>query len=116
MEYYQVKLYSEVYTMVKKTTYGSVKRLGTRYGRTVRFKLGKIEAEQRKKHKCPYCSYVQVRRLSAGIWNCKKCGATFTNKAYTVGKLASITGSVVLKDAPAALKQEHTKNVSEESE
>ena len=103
--------------MVKKTTYGSVKRLGTRYGRTVRFKLGKIEADQRKKHKCPYCSYVQVRRVSAGIWNCKKCGATFTNKAYTVGKLASITGAVVLKDVQTApAKHDHSKQVSEESE
>jgi large subunit ribosomal protein L37Ae len=76
--------------MVKKVTYGSVKRLGTRYGRTLRFKLGKIESEQRKKHKCPYCNYVQVRRVSAGIWQCKKCDAKFTNKAYTVGKLSTI--------------------------
>ncbi|HJX06081.1 MAG TPA: 50S ribosomal protein L37ae [Candidatus Nanoarchaeia archaeon] len=76
--------------MVKRATYGSVRRLGSRYGRTVRFKLGKIESEQRKKHKCPYCSYVKVRRITAGIWKCGKCGATFTNKAYTIGKLASI--------------------------
>jgi len=72
--------------MVKRATYGSVRRLGSRYGRTVRFKLGKIEAEQRKKHKCPYCNYLKVRRVSKGIWHCKKCGAKFTNKAYTVGK------------------------------
>jgi len=76
--------------MVKKAAYGSVRRLGSRYGRTVRFKLGKIEAEQRKRHKCPYCNYVKVRRVSAGIWHCKKCGATFTNKAYTVGKLTPV--------------------------
>lgn len=76
--------------MVKKTTYGSVKRLGTRYGRTIKFKLGKIEAEQRKKHKCPYCNYAKVRRKALGIWHCKKCGATFTNKAYTVGKLGPL--------------------------
>jgi len=76
--------------MVKKTTYGSVKRLGARYGRTIKFKLGKIEAEQRKKHKCPYCNYDQVRRKALGIWYCKKCKATFTNKAYTVGKLGPL--------------------------
>lgn len=70
--------------MVKKATYGSVRRLGSRYGRTVRFKLGKIETEQRKKHKCPYCSYVKVRRKSVGIWGCGKCGAEFTDKAYSV--------------------------------
>ena len=28
--------------------------------------------------------------MSVGIWHCKKCGAKFTNKAYTVGKVAPI--------------------------
>ena len=77
--------------MVKRATFGSVRRLGSRYGRTVRFKLGKIESEQRKKHKCPYCSYVQVKRKAAGIWHCGKCGAEFTNRAYTVDKVATPT-------------------------
>jgi len=72
--------------MVKRAAYGSVRRLGSRYGRTIRFKLGKVESEQHKKHKCPYCNYVQVKRVSSGIWKCKKCNATFTNKAYTVSK------------------------------
>ena len=70
--------------MAKKVTYGSVKRLGTRYGRTLRFKLGKIESEQRKKHKCPYCGVSKVRRVALGIWQCGKCNAKFSNKAYTV--------------------------------
>ena len=76
--------------MVKRATYGSVRRLGSRYGRTVRFKLGKVEAEQRKKHKCPYCNYKKVKRVAVGIWHCKKCGATFTNKAYTVSRINPI--------------------------
>lgn len=76
--------------MAEKTIYGSVKRFGARYGRRLREKLGKIENEQRKKHKCPYCLFTQVKRKSVGIWHCKKCSSTFTNKAYTVGKLAPI--------------------------
>ncbi|MBN1792630.1 50S ribosomal protein L37ae [Candidatus Woesearchaeota archaeon] len=75
--------------MVKRATFGSVRRLGSRYGRTVRFKLGKIEAVQRKNHKCPYCNYEKVRRKALGIWHCNKCGAEFTNKAYTVDKVSS---------------------------
>jgi large subunit ribosomal protein L37Ae len=90
--------------MVKRATYGSVRRLGSRYGRTVRFKLGKIEAEQRKKHKCPYCNYVKVRRLSLGIWTCAKCGATFTNKAYTVGKLSPIKQITEKEEEPPKQK------------
>jgi large subunit ribosomal protein L37Ae len=86
--------------MVKKTAYGSVKRLGTRYGRTLKFKLGKIEAEQRKKHKCPYCNYEQVRRKALGIWYCKKCKATFTSKAYTVGKLGPVIKPLAAEELP----------------
>jgi len=98
--------------MAKKVKYGSVKRLGARYGRTLRFKLGKIESEQSKRHKCPYCTYVQVRRVSAGIWQCNKCDAKFTNKAYTVGKLASVTSSSMNREA----EQESVKPAQEASE
>jgi large subunit ribosomal protein L37Ae len=65
---------------------GSVRRFGARYGRKPKKKLAKIEKELRKKQKCPYCSKVQVKRLSAGIWYCKKCRAKFTGKAYSVKK------------------------------
>ena len=61
------------------------RRFGARYGARVKHKFAKIEAEQRKTHKCPYCHYVKVRRISTGVWNCKKCGALFTGKAYTPG-------------------------------
>ncbi len=64
----------------------SVKRFGTRYGRTLKLKFGLIEAEQRKKHKCPYCAAVQVKRIAAGIWNCTKCKIKFTGRAYTITK------------------------------
>jgi large subunit ribosomal protein L37Ae len=64
----------------------SVKRFGTRYGRTLKLKYGQIEVEQRKKHKCPYCSNAAVKRIAVGIWNCKKCGVKFTGKAYTIAK------------------------------
>jgi large subunit ribosomal protein L37Ae len=64
----------------------SVKRFGTRYGRTLKLKFGQIEVEQRKKHKCPYCSNAAVKRQAVGIWECKKCGVKFTGKAYTIAK------------------------------
>ncbi|MBU1199658.1 MAG: 50S ribosomal protein L37ae [Nanoarchaeota archaeon] len=94
--------------MVKRATYGSVRRLGSRYGRTVRFKLGKIEAEQRKKHKCPYCNYEKVRRQSAGIWHCSKCKSTFTNKAYTVGKVSPVK-QVAEEESPVKAKESSSK-------
>ena len=62
----------------------SVKRFGSRYGRKLKLKFAQIESEQRKEHKCPYCSKISVRRLSVGIWQCKKCNSKFTGRAYTI--------------------------------
>ena len=62
----------------------STKRFGARYGPRLKVRLAKIEEIQRKKQKCPYCNYTQVRRKSLGIWNCRKCDSTFTGKAYSV--------------------------------
>ncbi len=76
--------------MAQKNVYGSVKRFGARYGRRLREKLGKIEQEQHKLHRCPYCQFVKAKRVSVGIWECRKCESKFTNKAYTVGKLNPI--------------------------
>ncbi|MBW3000020.1 50S ribosomal protein L37ae [Candidatus Woesearchaeota archaeon] len=61
----------------------SIKRFGARYGRSVKYKVGAIEHEQRKSHKCPKCSKVGVKRLSKGIWQCKKCDAKFAGRAYS---------------------------------
>jgi len=67
-----------------------VKRYGVRYGRTTKKKLGRIEALQKGTHQCPYCHYVKVARISAGIWHCSKCDATFTSRAYVVTKPAAV--------------------------
>ncbi len=76
--------------MAKKTTYSSTKRFGARYGKKLKERFGAIETEQRKKHKCPYCHYDQVKRIAVGIWSCSKCENKFTAKAYTVGKPQTI--------------------------
>lgn len=68
--------------MVKQ--YGTTKRFGTRYGTTIKLRLGAVEEEQKKKHKCPYCSFKKVNRLALGIWQCGKCKAKFSSRAYTV--------------------------------
>lgn len=70
--------------MAKKTVKGTTKRFGVRYGRTVKHKLDKIESLAKTHYKCPYCASVSVKKKMAGIWECKKCGKTFSGKAYTV--------------------------------
>jgi large subunit ribosomal protein L37Ae len=66
---------------------GSVKRFGARYGRSVKHKLAKIEAIQKGKHECPYCHSLKAKRVAVGIWSCRKCGAKFTGKAYSIKKV-----------------------------
>jgi large subunit ribosomal protein L37Ae len=77
----------------KEKQFGSVKRYGSRYGRTIRYRVAVIEAEQRKNHKCPTCTAEKVRRVAVGIWECTKCGAKFTGKAYSpVKKIVTRAG------------------------
>ncbi len=71
-----------------KRSSGSAKRYGARYGPNLREKAGLIEQQSRARHRCPYCHYVKVRRQAAGIWQCQKCQAKFTSRAYTVEKFA----------------------------
>lgn len=68
--------------MVNTKRFGSVKRFGSRYGRTSRNKVAHHEAFTKKTHLCPYCNRKGVKKVSVGVWGCKKCGAKFTGKAY----------------------------------
>ena len=72
--------------MVLVKRYGSVKRFGARYGTKTKYRFGKIEAEQRKLHKCPYCNKIKVKRIVMGIWQCRACDSKFVGKAYSVQK------------------------------
>jgi|TARA_Y100000310_G_scaffold169639_1_gene169855 large subunit ribosomal protein L37Ae len=78
--------------MEKVEKLGSAKRFGARYGSKPKHKFAKIEKEQRKKHVCPYCNNLKVKRVSVGIWHCRKCNAKFTGKAYSVAKTISFEG------------------------
>jgi len=60
------------------------KRFGARYGRKPKKKFAMIESLQRANHKCPSCNKVAVKRLSTGIWKCRKCEIKFAGKAYTI--------------------------------
>ncbi|MBI2558625.1 50S ribosomal protein L37ae [Candidatus Woesearchaeota archaeon] len=86
---------------------GSVKRFGARYGRKPKLKFSKIEAEQRKLHKCPYCSKTAVKRVAVGIWHCRKCNAKFTGKAYAIR-------SITPKGEPSETIEEQEAIVNEE--
>ena len=89
---------------------GSAKRFGSRYGSKPKHKFAKIEKEQRKKHKCPYCNALKVRRIVMGIWHCKNCNAKFTGKAYTISK------SISFEEAPVEVKENKNLESNKEPE
>ncbi|NTV24500.1 MAG: 50S ribosomal protein L37ae [Nanoarchaeota archaeon] len=62
----------------------SVRRFGVRYGRRTKLMFGNIEQKQRKHYKCPFCTKEDVKRISVGVWQCLKCNAKFTGKAYSL--------------------------------
>ena len=104
--------------ITREKTFGSVKRFGTRYGRTTKHNLSKIEAELKKKHKCPYCHKNSAKRVASGIWNCKKCGAKFTGKAYSVSKKIAVKEKAAeeLIDIEETTRKERGKKYSERIE
>jgi len=60
----------------------SAGRYGVRYGKKVRVKLVSVETKQRVKQKCPHCKKLGVKRLSKGIWHCKKCDKKFAGNVF----------------------------------
>ena len=93
---------------------GSVKRFGARYGRKTKVKFSKVETEQRKLHKCPYCSKVAVKRLSLGIWQCRKCGVKFTGKAYSVTRKIITKEAEEMAEEPQIIEEQAPEQEAEE--
>jgi len=60
-------------------------RLGARYGRRVRTKIADLENVQRKKQECLFCDGT-AKRLSKGIWKCKKCNKKFASHTFALPK------------------------------
>lgn len=61
-------------------------RYGTRVGKRIREEVKKIY-DIRKESECPNCNSKRVKRVSVGIWNCRKCGLEFTGGAYSLKPL-----------------------------
>jgi len=61
----------------------STGRFGARYGRKIKLRVKAIEIQAKAKYKCPDCKAEKVKRISSGIWGCRKCGKKFAGAAYT---------------------------------
>lgn len=91
---------------------GPTRGLGPRYGSTVRKRYIKVVAEMKKPHRCPQCGFPRVKRVSVGVWKCRRCEFTFTGGAYTPTTKLGIVARRVAKGAPI----EETMKAEEEIE
>jgi large subunit ribosomal protein L37Ae len=79
---------------------GPTRGLGSRYGATVRKRYIKVVTEMKKTHRCPQCGLLRVKRVSVGVWKCRKCGFTFTGGAYTPTTKLGIVAKRLAKGIP----------------
>lgn len=57
--------------------------LAARYGTAPRRRYIGILTRMRRPHECPQCQTKSARRLSVGLWECRRCGFQFAGGAYT---------------------------------
>ncbi len=69
-------------------------RFGSRYGVGIRKKLLKVEVKQKEKFSCPECCFDKVKRISKGVYYCKKCELKFAGGAYIP---ITMTGNIIRK-------------------
>jgi large subunit ribosomal protein L37Ae len=58
-------------------------RFGPRYGVRTRKQISAVEGAKNKAYECPRCKHVSVRRVSTGIWQCRRCDLKFAGGAYS---------------------------------
>ncbi|VVC00019.1 50S ribosomal protein L37Ae [uncultured archaeon] len=79
--------------MGKTKKVGSTGRFGSRYGVGIRKRLLKIEPRQKNEdRKCPNCGALTVKRISKGVFHCRKCFHEFVGGAYLS---QTLTGGII---------------------
>ncbi len=69
--------------MARKKIVGIAGKFGARYGSTLRKQYKAVMEKRYAPHQCPFCGAKgYVRRISTGIWECRKCGAKWAGGAY----------------------------------
>mmetsp|Transcript_20206 Transcript_20206/g.55068 ORF Transcript_20206/g.55068 Transcript_20206/m.55068 type:complete len:101 (-) Transcript_20206:88-390(-) len=77
---------------------GITGKYGTRYGASLRKISKKYEIQQHARYACTFCGKENVKRLAAGIWQCKSktCRKTMAGGCWllTTGAAATVKATV----------------------
>lgn len=79
--------------MGKTKKIGLAATFGARYGTSAKKRYLEIMRVMKERHECPSCFSYSVRRISVGIWKCRKCGYKFAGGAYTPRTKLGVTAS-----------------------
>jgi len=52
------------------------------YGKSIRKAVEESNRKAKKSYKCPSCARIAVKRLSNGVWQCRKCQVKFASGAF----------------------------------
>ncbi len=52
------------------------------YGKRIRESVEAVRLKSTQDYKCPACSRTAVKRVSAAVWQCKKCSKKFASSTY----------------------------------
>jgi len=101
--------------MVKLKLIGSAGRFGIRYGVSARRRITDIESKQRQKQRCIFCKG-RAKRISKGIWLCKKCGKKFAGHAYYLEQSSQDTLEQKIKELAKTKEKNKTKVLNKEED
>jgi large subunit ribosomal protein L37Ae len=62
---------------------GSSGKFGPRYGISVKKSIRSIDQNKKNRYICPRCTKKNVKRVAAGIWECRSCSLKFSGGAYS---------------------------------
>jgi large subunit ribosomal protein L37Ae len=79
--------------------------LGVRYGFSLRDRYIRVLKRRKAKYSCPSCGTGILKRLSVGVWSCRKCEYTFAGGAYEpVTKMGETAARIVSSASKPSFK------------
>ena len=72
-------------------------RFGPRYGVSVRRRATAVIKRLKQSYTCPVCQYQKVKRVAAGVWNCKKCDHTFAGGVWEPFTRATVANQRIVR-------------------
>lgn len=61
---------------------GITGKYGPRYGSSLKYRAKLCMDAQSKRYECVFCGKIALKRVAAGIWQCRRCKKRITGGAY----------------------------------